>query len=392
MSIETRLVRRGAVHDVRLRRPDGRVVTRTFPSIGEARRYETIQRAARYRGGWVDPSDLRRRFRDVADEWRDANMAKRGSTRARDRSALDVHVLPLFGDRRVGYIRRQDVREAVAVWSAVMAPRSVQRVFAVLRAVLNHAFEESEGVVRNPCTGVKLPRIPRRKRPRPTPAELLTLARAMPERYEAMVWVAALTGLRWGEVAGLTVGQLNLAGPFTVTVDRQVGRDEHGRPIVEDPKSEAGTRTLSIPTELRALLAEHLARTGLAADDDSLLFAAPDGGLLRYSDWRRDAWVPAALAVGFSRQVADARRAGRMRTEPTIGFHDLRRMNATEMIRLNVDVKTAQHRLGHADPRLTLALYAEATTEADLEAADRLGGRLLASTGDGVEDRRNGRV
>jgi integrase len=196
----------------------------------------------------------------------------------------------------------------------------------------------------------------------------------MPEHHEAMVWVAALTGLRWGEVAGLTAGQLNLGGPFTVTVDRQVGRDEHGRPIVEDPKSEAGTRTLSIPIALRAVLAEHLARTGLTtADSERLLFAAPDGGLLRYSEWRRDAWVPAALAAGYSREVADARRPGRTRTEPTIGFHDLRRMNATEMIRLNVDVKTAQHRLGHADPRLTLALYAEATTEADLEAADRLG-------------------
>lgn len=393
VSITTRAVRRGAVHDVRLRRPDGRVVTRTFPSIGEARRYETIQRAARYRGGWVDPADLRRRFRDVADEWRDANVAKRGSTRARDRSALDVHVLPFFGDRRVGSIRRQDVREAVAAWSAAMAPRSVQRVFAVLRAVLNHAFEESDGVVRNPCTGVRLPRAPRRKRPRPTPAELLALARAMPGRYEAMVWVAALTGLRWGEVAGLTVGQLDLVGPFTVTVDRQVGRDEHGRPVLEEPKSEAGTRTLSIPTELRAVLVEHLARTGLtAADRDGLLFAAPDGGLLGYSEWRRDAWVPAALAAGFSRQVAAARRPGRTRTEPTIGFHDLRRMNATEMIRLNVDVKTAQRRLGHADPRLTLALYADATTEADLEAANRLGSRLLTSTGDGVGDGRNDRA
>jgi integrase len=215
----------------------------------------------------------------------------------------------------------------------------------------------------------------------------------MPRHYEAMVWVAALTGLRWGEVAGLTVGQLNLVGPFTITVDRQVGRDERGRPIVEDPKSDAGTRTLSIPGELRAVLVEHLVRTGLtAADGDRPLFAAPDGGLLRYSEWRRDAWVPAAVAAGFSRRVADASRPDGTRTEPTIGFHDLRRMNATEMIRLNVDVKTAQHRLGHADPRLTLALYAEATTEADLEAADRLGGRLLASTGDAVENRRNGRV
>jgi integrase len=42
-----------------------------------------------------------------------------------------------------------------------------------------------------------------------------------------------------------------------------------------------------------------------------------------------------------------------------------------------VDMKTAQARLGHTDPRLTLAIYAQATTEADREAADRLGERFL---------------
>jgi hypothetical protein len=40
-------------------------------------------------------------------------------------------------------------------------------------------------------------------------------------------------------------------------------------------------------------------------------------------------------------------------------------------------VKTAQARLGHSDPRLTLAIYAQATTEGDRSAADRLGARLM---------------
>jgi integrase len=39
-----------------------------------------------------------------------------------------------------------------------------------------------------------------------------------------------------------------------------------------------------------------------------------------------------------------------------VGFQDLRRANATEMVRAKVDVKTAQARLGHSDPRLTLAI------------------------------------
>ena len=38
------------------------------------------------------------------------------------------------------------------------------------------------------------------------------------------------------------------------------------------------------------------------------------------------------------------------------GFHDPRRANATNLVLANVDPKTAQTRLGHSDPRLTLAV------------------------------------
>jgi integrase len=43
------------------------------------------------------------------------------------------------------------------------------------------------------------------------------------------------------------------------------------------------------------------------------------------------------------------------------------------MVLEGVDLKTAQTRLGHSDPRLTLAVYAQATNEGDRRAADLLG-------------------
>jgi integrase len=47
-----------------------------------------------------------------------------------------------------------------------------------------------------------------------------------------------------------------------------------------------------------------------------------------------------------------------------------------------VDVKTAQVRLGHADPRLTLGVYAQATTEANRAAANALGRHFFPDTND----------
>jgi len=73
-----------------------------------------------------------------------------------------------------------------------------------------------------------------------------------------------------------------------------------------------------------------------------------------------------------------------------LGFHDLRRAAATALVLEGVDLKTAQTRLGHSDPRLTLGLYAQASSEADRDAADRVGARFAPRMWDGREMERGG--
>ncbi|MGH9124885.1 MAG: tyrosine-type recombinase/integrase [Acidimicrobiales bacterium] len=54
-------------------------------------------------------------------------------------------------------------------------------------------------------------------------------------------------------------------------------------------------------------------------------------------------------------------------------FHDLRSLAATALVAAGVELKTAQTRLGHSSPHVTLALYARATAKADRAAADSVG-------------------
>jgi integrase len=63
--------------------------------------------------------------------------------------------------------------------------------------------------------------------------------------------------------------------------------------------------------------------------------------------------------------------------EPGFGFHDLR-LDATGLVMEGVEINTAQSRLGHSDARLTLAVYAQTSTEADRAAANRLGARFMS--------------
>lgn len=139
-----------------------------------------------------------------------------------------------------------------------------------------------------------------------------------------------------------------------MTVTEQLGRDRR----LGDPKSDAAKRQLSIPEELSEILAAHLAALNLTgADHGRLVFTTAKGRPLDYSCWRLRTWLPAVAKAGL---------AG-------AGFHDLRRVNATTLVAEGIDVKTAQTRLGHADPRTTLSIYARAVPKADRDAAEALG-------------------
>jgi integrase len=356
--------------EARYRSPDGRQRTKTFPTKADARAFLSAVETDVHRGQWVDPAHGRATLGDVAWAWLDSNPSKRPSARSRDATIIRVHLVkPGLGARAIGTMTRGDVRRLVETWAARYAPRTVRRMFGVLRAIFAFAIEE-DLIARSPCRGVKLPAIAELRRPTPNAEDLAALARELGE-YGPTVWLGATLGLRWGECAALRVGRLDFMRS-TLTVAEQLTRGEHGRHVTGEPKSAAGKRTLTVPAELMALLSEHLARRGLTgADVDAFVFVMPGGGPLDYSRWRRRVWLPATRAVGLE----------------GLTFHDLRRVNATAMVLDGVDVRTAQARLGHSDPRLTLGVYAAATSEGDQAAAERLGQRFLGARGADVVHR-----
>ncbi len=148
----------------------------------------------------------------------------------------------------------------MASWTARYKPNTVRRYYAVLRAAFSAAVT-ADVLVRSPCRGVKLPVPEQRPRRVIEPDELNALANEIGSRYRAMVLLAAVSGLRFSECAGLRVRSLDLLrGSLTVSESAvEVG----GRVVIGPPKSAAARRTIAIAPGLCALLAEHLARQGL---------------------------------------------------------------------------------------------------------------------------------
>jgi integrase len=225
-------------------------------------------------------------------------------------------------------------------------------MYSTLRAVLSYA-EAADLIDRSPCRGIRLPRVPLVNRPVLSAAELERLAQSLGPDQALFMWLGVVLGLRWSEVAGLRTRDVDLTAG-TVTVAVQLGRDGQ----LSIPKSTAGLRTLSTPAWLVDELSAHLSRRGLGIEHaDDLVFVGLRGGPLNHSGWRRHTWVRACEAAGL----------------PGLTFHDLRSMAATALVATGADVKTAQRRLGHSTPFLTLQTYARATEQADRSAAEAVG-------------------
>jgi integrase len=368
MAIRRRVTGSGEVRwDVTLYRADRSRFGRSFPTKRSAEAWQRDQLRARDRGEWIDPDS----GRVLVHEWAAVFIEREGirdKTRHHYRATLERHVLPTLGRRPIGSVAPADAQRVItSMVGRGYAPNTVRGTASVMRALFTAAMD-ADLIGRSPCRGLKVPAAPPADEVGRALAsdEVWALHQAMDDRYRAAVLVGALTGLRISEILGLQVGDLDLLRA-TLSVRRALV-DTAGRLSVTPPKSKAGQRTMALPAVLVEELAAHMARRQLtAARPTAWLFASPTGLPMRYSSWMRQ-WR-AALE-----------RSGVEHCTP----HDLRRTNATELVAAGVDVKTAQTRLGHADPRLTFGLYARSRQQSDSLAADALD---LAFTDRRLEDR-----
>ncbi len=95
-----------------------------------------------------------------------------------------------------------------------------------------------------------------------------------------VVTILAFTGLRWSELVGLRVGDVDLEGRLYV---RQAAPDVEGRIIVGPPKTRAAVRTVPVPQLVVDALKTRTA--GRAPGEQAI--TGPNGGFLRSNNWRR---------------------------------------------------------------------------------------------------------
>ena len=331
-------------------------------------------------------------FREYAEAWIASRRNGRGeplrpTTRDRYLSSLRVHIYPTLGDIPLDQLTRAAVRS----WHANLdaSPSTKAHVYTTLRTILNTAALDDELLDKNPAylrgAGVQ----PSRRQVKPaTLDELAVMVAAMPERRRLLLLLATWCALRSGELRELRRGDIVLgrdgAGePFGwVHVRRGVVRASTGetargtRTVVHigRPKTDAGIRTVSIPTFLLPTVREHLLQHA-SPGENGLLFSSerdPDAHLSEATLNGRAAILDHAgnvLRAGFGWREA-RRRAGR----DDLDLHDLRHTGASMAGEEGASMAELMYRLGHSTPSMAMR-YQHSRLDRDRDLGRRLSAR-----------------
>jgi integrase len=187
-----------------------------------------------------------------------------------------------------------------------------------------------------------------------TVTELRHLASACKGPYAELVLVLGLAGLRWGELAGLHVGDRVFVPGRGLRVQRAVLAGRGGGELYVDSLKNNRARTVPLVPDL-VLIVDRWAADRRA---DAWLFPAPEGGPLRESNWKRSVnWTEAREAVGV----------------PTLRVHDLRHTAASIWLAHGADPKVVQRVLGHSTATMTMDLYGHLLDATLWLAADKIG-------------------
>lgn len=168
----------------------------TFPTKGDAARYLATIETDLARGQYIDPRLGMVTLWEWAEQWL-ARPGKRANSVARDRQALEAFLKDL-GGRPLASITPMHVQGVVDVRAKLVSPATLARDFSALRAVLNSAVS-ADIIGRSPARKIALPRPRPPRRVGLRPDELEKLASEVPGRYRALVLMAGILGLRWGE-------------------------------------------------------------------------------------------------------------------------------------------------------------------------------------------------
>lgn len=366
--------------ELRYRDPSGRQRVERFdgsngrkPPAEASERLAAVERQLRWRE-YVGPEQRATTFAEYYERW----LASRQVSATRlhtDAGGAKLHVLPYWGNWRIGDIRPSDIDDWIAQLSKRMGPWSVRHYYALLRGPVRRAVKDR--VIADPCIDVRLPKKPEITKTFDdvlTASEVDQLVAALADvgekyqslrtngRYAALVFMGAWLGPRWNEAIGLRICDLDMLRR-EVTFGRLVVNQNNSKPFLKRGSKTDDWRTVPAPEPIVDALAD-------PTDRNAFLFTTRDGTHPLRSNFARE------LRHAAERAGLDGRR---------ITWLTLRHTAASLMFDAGLTLFDVQQRLGHKDPTLTARVYTHLMRERYEEGRQRLEAYMHEKRQDGAQ-------
>ena len=283
-------------------------------------------------------------FAEYAEQWKAKVLPQlKPSTQSTTKSQLK-HQLAYFDGLNLRDIQPAVVQTFVTTCKA--SPKTIRNAVMTLRSMWSTAKAWGY-VTHDPFDGLRLPLLEKQEQPYFTARQMRRIIRRAEEPNQTLYWLAAETGLRAGELAGLQWGDVKNGH---IEVRRSIWGSK-----AQSPKTTNGLRTFAISAELRERLESKRRPEGY-------VFATRNGTPLNMNDTQKRHLAPLLNKLAMKQA----------------GFHGFRHGNETVMDGLQTPVALRLNRLGHGDTRM-MTHYSHVIGADDRQLASEFG-RLLAPT------------
>lgn len=302
--------------------------------------------------------------------WADQYLGNvKESTVATYKSNIRTHINPRIGMIRIVDLNTHAIqqfynsmRQPTEAREA-LSPKSVKNIHGILHRALQQAV--ANGYINiNPTDSCVLPRITKKElKPLDETETRLFLKVIKGHTYESLYTFTLFTGMREGEVLGLTWDNIDfLRGTIMINKQLQKEKKAGGKYRLVSLKNDSPRRITPAPWVLQLLENQALQQkkekdiAGSAWENPmNLVFTNKNGRHL----------IPQTVVRHFKDIVTSIGR-------PDARFHDLRHSYAVASLMAGDDIKTVQGNLGHATASFTLDVYGHVTDQMQKASAERM--------------------
>ncbi len=333
---------RGRRYRVRYRKPgNSQTDKRGFKTKRDAELFLASVEVAKSTGRYIDASRARVTIAEWMTSWVDSRSDLRPSTLDRVQGVVRIHIIPTIGHLFLADLSRLQAQQWASRLSATQSPGSVRKIVNVLSAGLQLAVDDGR-LPSNPASRLKLPKQIKNRKKFLTHEQIAALADAVEaksagEGFGLLVLVLAYTGLRWGELAGLRVRDLDFVRGRLEVHSTMIEVNGY---LQESTTKDYEERSIPVPAFILEQLAIHVDGKG---ESDHVFVSSKAGAVQRNRTFRRGWFDDAAASIGI----------------PGLTPHELRHTCASLAVSAGANVKALQRMLGHSSAKETLDTYSD---------------------------------